>query len=187
MILKKQNLKYLVDLFTAMMDEKEKEKCEYIPDSKLPKLVLAVHKNYNFNKKEGWEYIVHQTAGHMCANYHMIARELRPRKGLKEKIQEINDTWLESCSGMSRNPMLDDVLEYRKQLNELLGVDCSFSYDRFQEGLYPIDCDSESLNKLTSERFPKDLDNLIGWKDNLERCMGTIGRWNLYILGENCD
>ncbi|MBD3249637.1 hypothetical protein GF336_06345 [Candidatus Woesearchaeota archaeon] len=170
-----------------MLDEKEREKCRYIADSDLPKLVLAVHDSYNFRKKEDWKYVVHQTAGHGCHNIYMLAREIRPRKNIKEKIQEISDTWLDSCWGMSRSPMLDDLLEYRKQLNNLLGVDCSFSYNRLEEGIYPIDCDEKSIKKLTSEKLPKDLDNLIGWKDNLEKCMGIIGRWNIYILGENCD
>lgn len=105
------------------------------------------------------------------------------------KIQMLSDAWLESDAGCFGVP-LDEVLKYREQLKALfgLGVDCNQSYQDFEEGIYPIDCSPEALKALCEDDLPEELDDLIEFGDNkFARFCGFVGRWSLFVLGENCD
>ncbi len=159
--------------------------CQYLEESQLPTLVLAVPQKYDFKKGRIWQGIAHQTAGHGCHQHYMYGTILKPKSEIVEKIQHINKHWLDSDCGWAREATLDEILKYRKQLQELLGVDCNQSYADFEEGIYPIDCTIENLGKLTAEKFPKELDSLIRW--NKDEPYFHRADWKLYLLGENCD
>ncbi len=43
------------------------------------------------------------------------------------------------------------------------------------------------LALVQTDEFPADLDELIEWEGDSNRTAGCIRRWQLFILGENCD
>ena len=164
----------------------------------LPLLVLAVKchpewgskscvgvPRHEFKPGRTFVDLQHQTSGHACHQVYLQATILKPRE--PEKLRLIESKWLDSdagCFGVG----LDTILEYRAQLKELYGLDCNGCYQDFEEGVYPIDCSPEALKKLCEDEFPEDLDDLIKFGDGpFERMCGCIGRWNIYVLGENCD
>ena len=117
----------------------------------------------------------------------MIGKVLEPRNNhVRKAMKKINDYWLESDVGIC-GVGLKSINEYNHQLKTLMGVSCNNSYEKFEEGIYPIDCTDENLKKLTSEKLPEKLDDLIKWKGKLQSFIGCINRWHLYILGDNCD
>jgi hypothetical protein len=168
---------------------------------KLPLLILAIEvplyetekpkeeaikdRCYNFKGPERWIMLAHQTAGHACHHHYFYASVLKPTPEAKVLMCELEKHWYESDCGMF-NVSLDEVLEYRKQLLEF-GVDCNSSYRDFEEGIYPIDCESKNLKLLCEDELPEDLNEFIEWEDDWDRLIGIIGRWKLFILGENCD
>ncbi|MBI4981514.1 hypothetical protein HZC30_08245 [Candidatus Woesearchaeota archaeon] len=158
--------------------------CQYLNEAELPALVLAVPQKCDFKGKRIWQGIAHQTAGHGCHQHYMYGTILKPRPELVDKLQQITQHWLESDCGMGGSATLDEVVEYRKQLQEWLGVDCNTSYPDFEEGIYPIDCNAENLRKLSGEKFPKNLNDFIKRE---KREFPYLVHWQLYILGENCD
>jgi hypothetical protein len=170
-----------------MISKIDPKKCRYLEDKDLPKLVLALHDNYRTNSSRQWRYIAHQTAGHACHQHYMKAIILKPKKQVMVAMKEIDKHWLDSDAGMVGYPTLDELLKYRKQLKNLLDVDCNISYDKFEEGIYPIDCTGENLKKLCTDKLPKSLDDLVKFRAKIDWLFCCIGRWNLYILGNNCD
>jgi hypothetical protein len=165
-----------------MFSQINPKKCKYLQDvSSLPLLVLATPHQYHFKKSRKWLKIAHQTAGHSCHQHYFMGSLLKPKANVKKSMEVISKHWLDS--DISSPATLDKVLEYRKQIIELLGVDCNNSYSDFEEAIYPIDCTPENLEKLASDKLPKNLDTLITWK---KRDI-PFAFWNLYILGENCD
>jgi len=188
-------------------EKAEYTKFNYIDELKLPVLCLAVkydpdlveriekepfscfinkiHK-YNFTDERGWLDIVHDTAGNAINKHYMTGTILKPKTETGEGIKQINNSWLDTNCGVW-GVTLEEILEYKKQLNELLEVDCNISYIDFEEGIYPIDCSVENIRKLAFDEVPDKLDELIKWKSDLEKFAGVVDRWNLYILGQNSD
>jgi hypothetical protein len=162
------------------------ENCEFLNTSDLPALVLALDSQYTVKDTSGWTLIKHQSAGHGCHQHLMYGKLLLPREGIQPKLKAINYTWYDSDAGIF-GACLDDVLKYREQLNELLGVDCDRSYRDFEEAIYPIDCTAENIRKLALDPVPDNLDQLIEFDSGVDRMKGLMGRWKLYILGENSD
>lgn len=156
----------------------------------LPVLVLAIDqrsdspKHYNFKPSRQWLKVRHQTAGIACHQRCMDATILNPRE--PGKIKTLNDVYLDSCINMW-GLVLDVVLEYRQRINQLFGVDCNGTFMDLEEGIYPVDVTQENLKILCKDRLPKDLDSLISWESALAKAFGCVGRWKIYILGENCD
>jgi hypothetical protein len=160
----------------------------------LPRLVLAIKayeyreefRDYSFKPVRKFLPIAHQTAGHGCHQHYLKGTVLIPRDDVAAAMQVLNDHWLDTdcgCLGVS----LDEVLEYRQQLQSLLHVDCNLTYRDFEEGIYPMDYTLQTLSSLQIDEFPQDLDELIEWQDTFNRTTGFIGRWQILILGENCD
>jgi len=174
--------------FPSITPQLDRDKCVYLADEKLPVLVLALDREYKTRPEyrtlpgRKWLHVVHQTAGHSCHQHYMLGTILRPRKKVLAGMKHIDDFWLDTDSGSCGSPTLDEVNTYRIQLRSLLGVDCQRSYQQMEEGFYPIDLDTDTLEKLTSERFPKELDRLLVRPAPLPMVW-----WNIYILGNNCD
>lgn len=169
-----------------MFQKIDEDKCEYLKDNELPKLVLALNEEYQLKDKNGWIYVSHQTAGHGCHHHHMLAKILTPKKKVSANMRNLSEKWFESDAGMFE-VSLDNILEYRKDLKKMFRVDCNNSYMGFEEGIYPIDCTKKNLSKMCKDDLPEDLDDLISWKNKTDSFFHLLGRWNLYILGENCD
>jgi hypothetical protein len=162
---------------------------------KYPALVLAnpirqdlgrEEVDYNYKPGREWLQFLHSTAGHAVRYKAMACTLLTPKPELVEKIQLISDYWKGTDTGVY-NVSLDDIVEYRKQLNKELAVDCNRSYKDFAEAIYPIDARPQWIRRLVQELIPEDLDDWIEWKDDLEKHSTSIGRWSFYILGKNSD
>jgi hypothetical protein len=156
----------------------------------LPVLVLAIdqHPNrartYNFKPDRQWLPVRHQTAGYACNQRYMDATILTPKT--PEKLKTLTNEYLESCIAMWALT-LDEAIAYRQRLNQLFGVDCNVTFMSLEEGIYPIDPTSENLQQLCVDNLPDDLDDLIAWSNSWDKYFGCLGRWKVYILGENCD
>jgi hypothetical protein len=164
----------------------DKRQCKYLPHEELPVMVLAVKSNYYFKDKGKFQAIAHQTAGHACHQHYMLGRILQPRLKTLKAMNKINKYWFYSDCGAG-TPSLDEVNEYRRQLKELLDVDCNYSYPDFEEGIYPIDFSIQTIRKLCSDKLPDRLESQIHFKSKTEKILGSIINWNLCILGDNCD
>lgn len=168
------------------MEKIDREKFQYFDDFNLPLLVLTTEPKYNFNNKKEWLKIAHQTAGLACHNHYFNGTIIEPKKNVEKAMEKISDYWYDSNAGLF-GISLDEILIYRKQLINLLGVDCNNSYKNFEEGLYPIDCSIENIQKLSRYKFTKDLDSLIKFDNKKERIFGMLNCFSLYIIGENSD
>lgn len=159
-------------------------------DISLPVLVLAIEQNpqypreYKFKPTRKWLPIQHQTAGYACHQRYLDGFILNPRN--PERLKLLNDVYLDSCINMW-GLVLSQVNEYNKRIQELLGVTCEFSFMDLEEGIYPIDATQENIKLLAKDKLPKELDNLVDWSAKLDKSFGCIGRWKLFILGDNCD
>ncbi len=160
----------------------------------LPQLVLGIEipkrgfdedaRMPQFKPGRTWTKLAHQTAGHACHQRYLICTGLSRKLGIVQGTVELNQKWLDSqagCFGVS----LGTAVEYNADLHRLFGAGCNLSHRDFEEGFYPIDV--EFLPWLASDILPKDLDELIEWRNGFERIAGSIGRWKLVILGENSD
>ena len=175
------------------------EDFKFLNDTREPKIMLGIRIPYAaitaelsnfydfaFNPGREWVKIQHQCGGMMCHQEYFIGTYLAPKDGgTTDRLRSLADKWLDSNVG-AFEVSLNDLLEYRDDLKLLFGADCNNSYSLFREGLYPIDV--EFLPALTNDlEEVKDYDNLIKWESGFDRAVGSIGRWNLVVLGENCD
>ncbi len=167
------------------------EDYKYLEPEQLPCLVLAIvqtpqyPKSYNFKPTHNWVKIAHQTAGNGCHQVYMNAIVLKCRDF--DKINTLAKHYDNTCMNML-GLSLNEIVAYRKYINDTLNVDCNESYHYLEEGIYPIDATTENIKKLCKDNLPKDLDNLIDWRDDkVGKYAGCINRWYLFILGENCD
>lgn len=152
-------------------------------------LVLAPDKvSAKLEKAGGYEWVEfkHQTAGLACHQHTIVGILLSPRPKVREILGNLSREWLDSNAGWWSNS-LNVINEYEAWLQSRLGVSCENSYGLLEEGLYPIDATSESLKKLTTTKLPADLDDLIKWPSDMDRVCGSLGRWKLFCIGDNCD
>jgi len=158
----------------------------------LPMLVLGIVVNHDFpldyKATKDWNFLKlqHQTSGHACNRVYVYGLPLTPREPVKIKL--ISDGWLDSDMGCFGKP-LDEVLKYREQIKVLFDVDCNYTYEHLEEGIYPIDYSRENLDKMAThiDGIPENPDELLVWESKLSALFGCINRWHIFILGENCD
>lgn len=156
-------------------------------DIGLPMLVLATQSPYGTPRDpELWSPIKHQGGGHACAQFRRDCIILPIRAEMLDLARDLTEKWLDSCVGGLGSPALRDVNEYSSDLQKL-GLTCETSYSSLMEGVYPFDATAESLRRMTDAPVPDSLDDLLVFESELSRMFGIIGRWEAYILGENCD
>ena len=156
-------------------------------DIKLPLLVLTTNSPYgSFRDPDAWCNIEHQGGGHACLQFNRDCIILPIRDIVYRGVRELTDKWLDSCVGLFGGPPLSAANDYSNDLKRI-GLSCEFSYRSMMEGVYPFDTTPESLRLLTDRPLPDDLDDLLVFKSDLEKVFGIVGRWQAYILGENCD
>ena len=154
---------------------------------KLPLLVLTTKSEHGrLANPEAWCEIKHQGGGHACINFEKRCIILPIKDSAYRKIRELTDKWLDSCVGIWGGPTLRDANSYNEDLQSL-GLSCEICYGEMMEGVYPFDTSVEALRKITDFPLPEDLDDLLVFESDLSRMFGIIGRWQAYILGENCD
>lgn len=173
---------------------------QYVQEAGEPVLVMGMMVN-NFQDpvpdqadlapEYKWQTIVHQTAGHGCHQRYMVGIVLNAKDYVVEHMKKISNHFLDSEIGCIGTPCLDDILKYREMLRAMtMVVDCNYSYRDFEEGFYPINCSIHSLNALCKDKFPDDLEELLHWDESatgFDKIFGSVNRWSLVILGDNCD
>lgn len=153
----------------------------------LPLLVLTVNNGYGeFRDPDAWRMIEHQVGGHACMQFKQSCIILPLRETVRMPVLNLTKKWLNSCVGLMGAPTLSTANEYSSDLARL-GLTCEWSYHDMKEGLYPIDTTAASLRDLTDSPLPDDLDDLLVFQSDMEKAFGSLGRWQAYILGENCD
>lgn len=157
----------------------------------IPALVLVLRgyrpERMTLSAARPWKHLQHQSAGIACNQVRVTGLPLTPRPAMRAAMEEIGRTWDASnvgCFGVA----LADAIAYRDQLHRLTGADCQYSWTRFQEAYYPIDCSSgNDVRALCTDDIPDDLDDLVTFASPFDRLAGFIGRWELAILTENSD
>lgn len=77
---------------------------------------------------------------------------------------------------------------YRRFLRNTLGCDCNESFNAFEESVYPVDYNEESLKKLSPDNLSKSFDDELIFDNQIIKLFGFSSRhWKLFILGENSD
>lgn len=156
-------------------------------DTELPLLVLTTNSHYgSFRDPDAWCNISHQAGGHACIQFQRDCIILPIKDSAYRGIKELTDKWLDSCVGLFGGPTLSVANEYSSDLARL-GLKCEYSYRDMMEAVYPFDTNPGSLRLLTDHPIPDDLDELLLFKSDLEKVFGIVGRWQAYILGQNCD
>jgi len=165
---------------------------KYFNSIDFPVLVLGIRMSrlneelWKFKDADKWIKIAHQAGGHLCSQHYMVGKPLTMTKDAIIAAHKINNYWLGSDCGVF-GTSLNELEEYRAQLKKLLDVDCNMSYPLFEEAIYPIDYSKENLGKLCEDDLPEDLDDLIEFKNERFKIFGSVGRWDLMILGDNGD
>ena len=93
-------------------------------------------------------------------------------------MAEITDRWYRSelgCHGLGAT--LDEILAYRRQLQDLLGEDCQSSFRLLEEALYPLDIGPTTLANVCTDQLPGDLATLA--EGISQPC------WGIFVLGLN--
>jgi len=137
-----------------------------------------------FQDPSSWVNIFHQTAGYACHHVHIYARFLKPRKKILPLLKDLREKYDES---LLSNPVpLSAALEYQSLLSRY-GLGANRDYIHLQEGFYPIDIDF--LKKVTAEKFPSDLQELVAKKKKSRSRWSFLDRrtFGLAVLGPNCD
>lgn len=165
---------------------------KYIQKDFEPLLVLGIKmdpnniEHYKFKPGKNFINIAHQTGGLSCHQHYMVGIVLKPKWHILVNMQSLVNKWLDTNVGVF-GAQLNDVVEYREDLKRFFQMDCNESYTDFQEAIYPIDCTHDNLRQLTDDTLPDHLDDLIQFEDAFQSFVGSVNRWNLYILGPNCD
>lgn len=164
----------------------------------LPQIVLGIkHSRESFGSdyppqkytfKNGapkFQNIAHQTSGLGCGQFYVTGTLLEPKSvEVLRGMQEIERKWLDSNVGTFGGSTLETLNDYERDLQRLFGASANRTHRDFCEGLYPIDL--ERLPKLVANHPDLDqLDELIEWDTGWSRSLGCIGRWNVWILGNN--
>ena len=135
---------------------------------------------------EDWTKIYHQTGGYACLHMNLWAKFLPPKPKTRSLMDELNSFYHESC--ICPPTSLANAIVYESFLN-YYGLTANNSHHELQEGFYPIDI--ECLKKVTSEKLPNDLAELVRLpKSNTIKAKLARLRapwFSLAILTENCD
>ena len=169
---------------------------KFVKEDELPMLFVGMKIEADYELKDKcylkhpvlrWRKLFHQTAGIGCHHHYLWGARLKPRNAsVGRKMRTLSDKWLDSNVG-AFGASLDDIDEYRNDIGMMFGADCNNEYRDFEEGIYPLECTDRILGRMTSDELPDRLDSLLRFKTRMAVMFGIIGRWRLYILGENCD
>jgi hypothetical protein len=137
----------------------------------------------NFKTPKKWIDLFHQTAGYACHHVYLHARFLNPLPSIQKLMSRLASEYYESClaAGSCR---LSELVKYEKILHKY-GLTANDTYRYLAEGFYPID--GSCLNKVTNERFPKDLQKLFTPAPLRHWLDWSYQSFNIAILTENCD
>ena len=154
-------------------------------DGGLPVLIITA-KSGDPLEPSRWVRLLHQGGGHACSSFERDCIILPIKESMYKKVQQLADKWLDSEVGFWGGPCLTDAVDYNKDL-ELLGLTCNVTYKEMMEAVYPFDLMRGALQILTDAELPEDLDDLLSFDSDFNKMLGSICRWEAFILGENCD
>jgi hypothetical protein len=173
------------------------EDFKYLDKKQLPKLILGIKIDpsefneelssygYEFTPGKEWHKIAHQSAGLGCHQHYLIGTFLKPRSLLVAGgMQHLTKKWLGTNTGVGKIS-LQEIKNYHNDLVSIFAADCNHSFRDLNEGYYPIDL--EYISRFTDEELPKNLDDLIIWKDGFQRAAHAGKLFNLVVLGPNSD
>lgn len=162
----------------------------------LPVLVLGIKIDFKLQPRQPafkpgreWLNIMHQVSGHACHQVPIVGTVLKPKNvEVLRGMSALEAEYLDSELGWGPSDLtLTALNKYRSRLIELLAVDCDYSYGDLREGIYPIDRSQKYLERLTDEKFPQQMDDLLADRGGWKQARGVYGRWGLWVLGKNCD
>lgn len=131
-----------------------------------PALVLAARDPVSLPPGRDWLAVEHFSDGFACFHNRLVLTVLRPRPGIEDGMARLSQAYFGSNIEF---PDLDETIEYRSRLLDLIGADCSTTYEGWSEAYYPIDI--EHLAALTDEVVELPSADEVG----------------LYVLAENSD
>ncbi|MGB8287509.1 hypothetical protein ELI13_04590 [Rhizobium ruizarguesonis] len=110
-----------------------------------------------------WIALHHQCGGYHCLEVAMVATILTPNVTIKDKLDQIGKQFYFAQHGNLEpgNMLASSISAYSTALSAI-GLDCECTWRRLSEGLYPIDCTQENLNKVASDA--PSLDMLADWR-----------------------
>jgi hypothetical protein len=172
------------------------EEFTYLPPQSLPRLVLGIHytradfrsdiggpRDYRFHRPRVWERLGHETGGIGQNQHYWLATTLTPTLVAAEGIRQLVRIYQGTSAGAFSAPPLHLLFRYRQDVKAFLGADVDFSHPLFEEGQLPVDV--ECAQRLTSDKLPPNLDDLIEWDSGMDRAAGSLNRWSLAILHQN--
>ena len=104
-------------------------------------------------KDRKWYHIHHQGAGLGCRHPEIVGTILEVSQSTKKKFKKLHAKYYEGNLGFMGDPTLNELIEYRNDLQTILKVDCNIRYEKLMESFYPID--PKFANKLSVEKLPK--------------------------------
>lgn len=164
----------------------------------LPLLIVGIHQSEDYpmeftpkkKYKNRFVKLVHQTAGHGCHHDYIYGIVLKQREYIKKDIKALCDKYYESDLGCLYTP-LSELANYNNTICNNMYVDCNHSYHYLKEAIYPVDYHYETMEALVDpadlKTLPKEINHTLAFRSKLDDIIGSIGRWNIFILGENCD
>lgn len=147
------------------------------------KMITHLPRHFRFKKAWPFKAVQHQTAGMLCSQKKLWIMELKPTQAVAKLMESVAAAYIDSCMGFA-GVALSEIIKYNGML-EIYGLGCNRSHGDLAEAIYPIDV--EHLQRATSTRLPKNLDDMLEFRCGIGRVLGSIGRWKLYILSENSD
>lgn len=110
-----------------------------------------------------WTALHHQCGGYHCLQVAMVATMLTPNPTIKNQLDNIGKQFYFAQHGQLEpgNMLASSISEYVTALREI-ELDCECTWRRLSEGLYPIDCTQEKLNKIASNA--PSLDMMADWR-----------------------
>ena len=180
-----------------MLDNVDMGIFDYLPDGDFPVLVLGITISKSFPRdfkgkpEKEWKHIAHQTGGHSCHQKYVFGTIVDVPTDIEQKMADLHGVYYDSQ--ISQYCTLGHLKHYERMLSAIFDdkASCDWSYYNFEEGFYPIDYSRDTLAALATPEYmatmPDDLDDLLIWESDLDKFCGCLGRWGLYILGENSD
>jgi len=99
-----------------------------------------------------WLALEHQCGGLVCMQVAMIATVLTPNGSIKEKLDDIGRQFYAAQHGRLApgDVRASSLSAYLAAIGKI-GLICEYNRPRLAEGLYPIDCTQENLDKIASD------------------------------------
>jgi hypothetical protein len=133
------------------------------------------------NSGTGIQHYKMETGGNLQNIHYITGTILCTTDAMEHTMSAIDDLFGNS---KSNNPSLDILTLYDKMLYRRSGLRCQYSYNKFEENLYPVDIKyGMDINRVLSNRvLPDDLSSLLFIPNRLDKLFFKQREWSLYIV-----